>query len=68
MIAIARTLQSDNIQVEIFRWLYESSILRQRWTYSEVVGEMLLLQFAFVYTTAYVHPQVHEARNASAHV
>ncbi|KAJ5735491.1 Cytochrome P450, partial [Penicillium malachiteum] len=39
--------------VEIFRWLYESSILRQRWTYSEVIGEMLLLQFAFIYTTAY---------------
>ncbi|KAJ5709248.1 hypothetical protein N7493_010582 [Penicillium malachiteum] len=40
--------------VEIFRWLYESSILRQRWSYSEVIGEMLLLQFAFIYTTAYV--------------
>ncbi|KAJ5289891.1 uncharacterized protein N7443_010144, partial [Penicillium atrosanguineum] len=45
--------------VEIFRWLYKSSILRQRWTYSEVIGEMLLLQFAFVYTTAYVHTQAH---------
>ncbi|KAJ6131482.1 Cytochrome P450, partial [Penicillium sp. IBT 18751x] len=39
--------------VEIFRWLYKSSVLRQRWTYSEVIGEMLLLQFAFIYTTAY---------------
>ncbi|KAJ5095707.1 Cytochrome P450 [Penicillium alfredii] len=39
--------------VEIFRWLYESSVLRQRWSYSEVIGEMLLLQFAFIYTTAY---------------
>ncbi|KAJ5751825.1 Cytochrome P450 [Penicillium odoratum] len=39
--------------VEIFHWLYEISILRQRWTYSEVIGEMLLLQFAFIYTTAY---------------
>ncbi|KAJ5574298.1 Cytochrome P450 [Penicillium hispanicum] len=39
--------------IEIFRWLYESSVLRQRWTYSEVIGEMLLLQFAFIYTTAY---------------
>ncbi|KAJ5723950.1 hypothetical protein N7488_001985 [Penicillium malachiteum] len=39
--------------VDIFRWLYESSILRQRWSYSEVIGEMLLLQFAFIYTTAY---------------
>ncbi|KAJ5684364.1 Cytochrome P450 [Penicillium maclennaniae] len=43
----------DDFQVEIFRWLYESSVLRQRWTYSEVIGEMLLLQFAFIYTTAY---------------
>lgn len=47
------------MQVEIFRWLYESSVFRQRWTYSEVIGEMLLLQFAFIYTTAYVCPQVH---------
>ncbi|KAJ5609728.1 hypothetical protein N7528_010295 [Penicillium herquei] len=39
--------------IEIFRWLYESSILRHRWSYSEVIGEMLLLQFAFIYTTAY---------------
>jgi hypothetical protein len=41
-------------QVEIFRWLYESSVLREKWTYAEVIGEMLLLQFAFIYTTAYV--------------
>ena len=41
-------------QVEILRWLYENSVIRQRWTYSEVIGEMLLLQFAFIYTTAYV--------------
>lgn len=40
--------------MEIFQWLYESSVLRQRWSYSEVIGEMLLLQFAFIYTTAYV--------------
>ncbi|KAJ5103347.1 hypothetical protein N7532_003876 [Penicillium argentinense] len=39
--------------VEIFRWLFESSVLRHRWSYSEVLGEMLLLQFAFVYTTGY---------------
>ncbi|KAJ6079453.1 hypothetical protein N7467_009206 [Penicillium canescens] len=39
--------------VEIFRWLYESSVLREKWTYAEVIGEMLLLQFAFIYTTAY---------------
>ncbi|KAJ6138046.1 Cytochrome P450 [Penicillium samsonianum] len=43
---------SDN-PVEIFQWLYESSVLRERWTYSEVIGEMLLLQFAFIYTTSY---------------
>ncbi|KAJ5921356.1 Cytochrome P450 [Penicillium verhagenii] len=40
-------------QVEVFRWLYDASVIRQRWTYSEVIGEMLLLQFAFIYTTAY---------------
>ncbi|CAG8336124.1 unnamed protein product [Penicillium salamii] len=39
--------------VEIFRWLYECCIIRKRWTYSEVIGEMLLLQFAFIYTTSY---------------
>ncbi|KAJ5468154.1 Cytochrome P450 [Penicillium sp. IBT 31633x] len=39
--------------VEIFRWLYESCVLRKRWTYTEVIGEMLLLQFAFIYTTSY---------------
>ncbi|KAJ5156159.1 Cytochrome P450 [Penicillium capsulatum] len=39
--------------VEIFRWLYESAVLRHRWTYAEVIGEMLLLQFAFIYTTSY---------------
>ncbi|OQE30129.1 hypothetical protein PENFLA_c003G01276 [Penicillium flavigenum] len=44
--------ESDN-PVEIFRWLYESSVLRERWTYAEVIGEMLLLQFAFIYTTSY---------------
>ncbi|KAJ5287680.1 Cytochrome P450 [Penicillium angulare] len=46
---------SDTLEkpVEIFKWLYESSIVRQRWSYSEVIGEMLLLQFAFIYTTAY---------------
>ncbi|KGO77244.1 Cytochrome P450 [Penicillium italicum] len=43
---------SDN-PVEIFQWLYESSVLRERWTYAEVIGEMLLLQFAFIYTTSY---------------
>ncbi|KAJ5944499.1 Cytochrome P450 [Penicillium verrucosum] len=43
---------TDN-PVEIFQWLYESSVLRERWTYSEVIGEMLLLQFAFIYTTSY---------------
>ncbi|KAJ6021873.1 hypothetical protein N7540_007377, partial [Penicillium herquei] len=46
-------LEDSENPVEIFRWLYESSILRQRWSYSEVIGEMLLLQFAFIYTTAY---------------
>ncbi|KAJ5523246.1 Cytochrome P450 [Penicillium frequentans] len=45
--------ESSEKPVEIFRWLYESSVLRQRWSYSEVIGEMLLLQFAFIYTTAY---------------
>ncbi|KAJ5601449.1 Cytochrome P450 [Penicillium lagena] len=45
--------ESVDRPVEIFRWLYESSLLRQRWSYSEVIGEMLLLQFAFIYTTAY---------------
>lgn len=40
--------------MEIFRWLFENSVLRQRWSYSEVLGEMLLLQFAFIYTTGYV--------------
>ncbi|CAP94697.1 Pc18g04730 [Penicillium rubens Wisconsin 54-1255] len=44
--------ESDN-PVEIFQWLYESSVLRERWTYAEVIGEMLLLQFAFIYTTSY---------------
>ncbi|CAG8054435.1 unnamed protein product [Penicillium salamii] len=39
--------------VEIFRWLYECCIIRKRWTYPEVIGEMLLLQFAFIYTTSY---------------
>ncbi|KAJ5667212.1 Cytochrome P450 [Penicillium longicatenatum] len=48
--------ESSEKPVEIFRWLYESSVLRQRWSYSEVIGEMLLLQFAFIYTTAYVRP------------
>ncbi|KAJ5879143.1 hypothetical protein N7455_002608 [Penicillium solitum] len=43
---------TDN-PVEIFQWLYESSVLRERWTYAEVIGEMLLLQFAFIYTTSY---------------
>lgn len=51
---------AEHSQVEIFRWLYESSVLRQRWTYNEVIGEILLLQFAFIYTTAYVRDsQVH---------
>ncbi|CAG7985038.1 unnamed protein product [Penicillium nalgiovense] len=44
--------ESDN-PVEIFQWLYENSVLRERWTYAEVIGEMLLLQFAFIYTTSY---------------
>ncbi|KAJ5389974.1 Cytochrome P450 [Penicillium cataractarum] len=44
--------QKEN-PVEIFRWLYENSIVNQKWSYSEVIGEMLLLQFAFIYTTAY---------------
>ncbi|KAJ5327129.1 Cytochrome P450 [Penicillium brevicompactum] len=39
--------------IEIFRWLYESSVVKRRWMYSEVIGEMLLLQFAFIYTTSY---------------
>ncbi|KAJ6171841.1 Cytochrome P450, partial [Penicillium chermesinum] len=39
--------------VEFFRWLYESCTIRHRWSYAEVIGEMLLLQFAFIYTTAY---------------
>ncbi|KAJ5693214.1 hypothetical protein N7462_002637 [Penicillium macrosclerotiorum] len=39
--------------IEIFRWLYEGCLRRQKWSYSEVIGELLLLQFAFIYTTAY---------------
>ncbi|OQE07414.1 hypothetical protein PENVUL_c013G00897 [Penicillium vulpinum] len=46
-------LDDSDSPVEIFQWLYESSVLRDRWTYSEVIGEMLLLQFAFIYTTSY---------------
>jgi hypothetical protein len=41
----------DCLQVEIFRWLYESWVHRKKWTYAEVIGEMLLLQFTFIYTT-----------------
>jgi hypothetical protein len=29
--------------------------------YSEVMGEMLLLQFAFIYTTAYVRTELPES-------
>ncbi|KAJ5773489.1 Cytochrome P450 [Penicillium paradoxum] len=39
--------------IEIFRWMYEACMLRDRWTYTEVIGEILLLQFAFIYTTSY---------------
>ncbi|CAI7570738.1 unnamed protein product [Penicillium manginii] len=45
--------KSTDKPVEIFRWLFESSVLHHRWSYSEVLGEMLLLQFAFIYTTGY---------------
>ncbi|KAJ5582567.1 Cytochrome P450, partial [Penicillium sp. DV-2018c] len=46
-------LEETEAPVEIFRWLYESCVLRDKWRYTEVIGEMLLLQFAFIYTTSY---------------
>jgi hypothetical protein len=39
--------------VEIFQWFFKNH-LAGKWSMNEVIGEMLLLQFAFVYTTSYV--------------
>ncbi|KAJ5130342.1 Cytochrome P450 [Penicillium bovifimosum] len=46
-------LEETEAPEEIFRWLYEGCVLRGKWKYTEVIGEMLLLQFAFIYTTSY---------------
>ncbi|KAJ5174872.1 Cytochrome P450 [Penicillium canariense] len=50
---VVKKSHAELSQVEIFRWLYENSVFRQKWSYPEVIGEMLLLQFAFIYTTTY---------------
>jgi hypothetical protein len=43
-----------DFQIDIFQHLYKSSITRKRWSYQEVIGEILLLQLAIILSSSVV--------------